>query len=338
MRDDFLSPVLAKVVAPDLVQRFLPIPIRTFDRSRGLEDSWTVSYRNATSNPTFSEGLLSLAGDSAARVNVPTLLLNSTHVESGNRYVASPFRVDSIFRSSADVIEVLRSDLPLATAVHNSARFTYVSPAGHLDRGDGVELGRVVDGGYFENSGLATLGEVHEVIRSRLALAPPARPVRMVVVYLCNDPLSCAFDHQRRGDRAPSTSANELLGPVRALMNTRHARGSLSHAEIRSAPGVEFMQIDVCDRLTRPARPVAEPAPAQKSVQSPAQTTPAVVDSATMADIAPERVVTPPLGWLLSRLARDWMDSSLVARGNGTDSACRERNGRHLRRLGQLVR
>ena len=338
MRDDFLSPVLAKMVAPDLVQRFLPIPLRTFDRSRGLEDSWVVSYRNATSKETFSEGLLSLAGDSTARVNVPALLLNSTHVESGNRYIASPFLVDSAFRSSADVITVLRSDLPLATAVHNSARFTYVSPAGHLDRGDGAELGRVVDGGYFENSGLATLGEVYEMVRSRLAASPPPRPVRTVVVYLCNDPLSCAFDHKRRGDRAPSTSANELLGPVRALLNTRSARGSLSHAEIRSAPGVEFMQIDVCDRLTRSAGRVAEPPPAQSPVQSAAQTTPAAVDSAAMADVAPERVVAPPLGWLLSRLARDWMDSSLVARGNATDSECRARNRDQLRRLDELVR
>lgn len=40
LRPNFLSPTLAKMIAPDLGQRFLPFPVPPLDRGRTLEDSW----------------------------------------------------------------------------------------------------------------------------------------------------------------------------------------------------------------------------------------------------------------------------------------------------------
>jgi hypothetical protein len=193
---------------------------------------------------------------------------------------------------------VLNADMPLASAVHNSARFTYVSPAGRIDRRDGVSYGSVVDGGYFENSGLATLRDLNAALRRMLdalasghdSLAAAARRAHVVVLYLCNDPIACRHDFTVDSSLAAQrTVAGEWLSPVDALLNARDARGSLARAEMAKAPGVSFLQLNVCDSLSY-GRPK---------------------DSAQVR-IARERVVHPPLGWELSRLARTWMDSSLT--------------------------
>ena len=45
LSEDFLSPVVASMLYPDLVQRFLPIPIARFDRAATLEQSWERAWR-----------------------------------------------------------------------------------------------------------------------------------------------------------------------------------------------------------------------------------------------------------------------------------------------------
>ncbi len=54
-----------------------------------------------------------------------------------------------VFIDSLDALHELGADVRASAAAHNSARFTYVSPAGDLGNGKGS----VIDGGYFENSG-----------------------------------------------------------------------------------------------------------------------------------------------------------------------------------------
>src|SRR5262249_16295810 len=48
LRGAFLAPTLAKLVAPDLAQWFLPLGVSSFDRAWALEDAWTAAYREAT--------------------------------------------------------------------------------------------------------------------------------------------------------------------------------------------------------------------------------------------------------------------------------------------------
>ena len=328
LSDDFLSPVLAKLVAPDLAQRFLPIGVRAFDRSSGLEGSWENSYNTKVGRPTFANGLVSLTRDSASRLSLPALFLNSTHVETGRRYIAMNLRpdaavgptlgdADSTFADAVDVIGLLTGDLRLSGAVHNSARFTFVSPPGRLDKGDGVEYGHVVDGGYFENSGLATLHEIDHLVR--------LRSLRPIVVYLCNDPASCARDMTSdRSQVVRASTTNELLGPVRAVMRARDARGSMARAQMKEEAGDDFLQFSVCDEL---------------NVGETTGGAPAVASESERATRSRERVVSPPLGWLLSRMARDWMDSSLLAgqKPSVRTSPCVAHNAAVLERLHSLL-
>ena len=315
MGEDFLSPVLSMMVAPDLTQRFLPFPIQWFDRSRGLEEAWVRSYHTATGDSTFARGLLELTSDSASEVNVPALFLNSTHVESGRRYIAANVKTSPGVLDQQDVIALLESDLPLAGAVHNSARFTYVSPAGHLDLHDGREYGHVVDGGYFENSGLATVGNILQALGMATTRDSSVRPV---VLYLCNDPLPCVAESAGSlGTTTRSTSVNETLAPLRAVLAARGARGSLARAEIMKVPGVTYLQLNVCDSLV-----TGTPATGADSSKKVRQR---------------ERVVSPPLSWLLSGLARDWMDSSLTAGPSPSGNSCRAQNARNLETLHRLL-
>jgi hypothetical protein len=294
MREDYLSPLLAKLLAPDFLQLFLPFPVPVFDRSKALEGSWEESYFQKTGTATFSSGFLAFA--QTPRAVAPVLIFNSTHVESGRRYMAS-----SVYRSreagkqypmqdAGDVLEVLQRDIPMATAVHNSARFTFASPAGHLEASDSVEHGHIVDGGYFENSGLATLRDVYDIVRARGAMP--------YVLYLCNDPSSCGAEDSTF---VGSSAADEVASPIRALLKTRDARGSLARANLRDLSGRRFLQMNVCGDL--PPELTADP---------------------NQSDKTKDRVVTPPLGWLLSSLARDWMDKSLGDKGG--DGNCYERN------------
>ena len=307
LRDDFLSPTLAKMLAPDFAQWFIPFPVTTFDRSKALEGSWDASYLATSGRRTFAEGIAHFGLDTLSRNRIPALFLNSTHVETGRRYIASTLRgADTLGNDAApttagmldapDVLKILDADVPLSAAVHNSARFTYVSPAGRLDRNDGIEYGHVVDGGYFENSGLATLLEVLNVVQH----TPSAgRPLRPIIVYLCNDPIPCARDMSGKPlITTEGALAGEWLAPARAVLQARGARGSLARAEIQRLAEPAFFQLNVCDSLPHDVTARAESAG---------------VDSSRITK-ARDRVIAPPLGWLLSRLARSWMDSSLAGK------------------------
>jgi hypothetical protein len=311
MRDDYLSPVLAKMVAPDFAQWFVPVPIHWFDRATALEQSWERSYETTVGDSTLSSAYLSFYRDPSAVREVPLLLLNTTHVETGRRYVTAPFNDEGVFLDSRTIHHALGADMRLSTAAHNSARFTYVSPAGRLERRDGVSYGAVVDGGYFESSALATLGDVRREIMAALAdtsalgdsvTRAAARRTRLVVVYLCNSPIGCRRDVSIDSSLAAQRGlAAEWLAPVKAVLNAQGARGGLARAQVARAPGSDFLQINVCDTL------------ATQSSQT----------SQTKLEVGRSRVVNPPLGWLLSRLARNWMDSSLTSGRAAADTATR---------------
>ncbi|HVR69543.1 MAG TPA: hypothetical protein VMT87_01750 [Vicinamibacteria bacterium] len=259
----FLTPVLAKMVAGDALQWFWPVPIRRFDRATALEDAWANAYRDVTGRDTLYQPYLE--SWRAATDGVPALLLNAAHVQTGRRIIATPFRwrrttgdptapepvrPGAEFPDAYDLLGVLGTDLPLRTAMHNSARFAYVSPAGRL-RPYGQDRGHVVDGGYFENSGAATL---RDLLRALGDVTVPAGPrPRFVVIYVCNNPERCRQPAtEPAGDAAwrPAEGLAEIFSPLRALLGSRDARGSLALAELRQERLVSaFAELGVCKEL-----------------------------------------------------------------------------------------
>ena len=214
-KSDALTPTLAVMLQPDLVQRFLPF--RLFrDRAQALERSWEFWWRQAVGDDRFTTGFANMSEHYGTQL--PLLLINGTMVEAGNRIITTGVRSDSAFGDSVDAFDHLGHDLRLSTSALMSARFTYVSPAGTLIHGCNVE-GHVVDGGYFENSGAATGEEIAAWLQENL-------PVDVWVIIIKYGPDSSGFP-------PPERFANELLSPIRAIFDTRGARGELAVVDIR---------------------------------------------------------------------------------------------------------
>ncbi|MEX8496157.1 hypothetical protein, partial [Sphaerotilus sp.] len=201
---DFLSPVIGRMLFPDLATRFVPFPLprdmgTSADRSLGLEEAWAQDWERSLGNamPALSwrrplTELYALA-ERETGPHLPALLLNTVRLEDGQRFLQSNVRMHL-----PDVMDLLdpaidTRRLTLAQAVHNSARFPYVSPGGMVLASDtagphgppdAARLGRLGDGGYHEASGAATLADLLETMTNDRLLRPlPDR----TALWACRD-------------------------------------------------------------------------------------------------------------------------------------------------------
>ncbi len=240
MQDDFLAPVLGSMFGADLLQRVLPGRLFT-DRGQALEDAWVKGFGKRLTNDQTRPGLaMPLAQTAFGRDDrtLPALLLNTTIVNDGRRLIQHPFSTlgEMPFPGSVDGAEWLPAELPVFSAVHNSARFTLVSPAGTVRRRNDNQvdvLGQVVDGGYFENS--ATTSVAHVIERFR---AGPGEDSDVSVIHISNDPNVAPFapdgNDQCPDLKPPETisTQGELRAPATALLATRDARGQYAREEL----------------------------------------------------------------------------------------------------------
>ncbi|HEU5078923.1 MAG TPA: hypothetical protein VFT72_06905 [Opitutaceae bacterium] len=282
LREDFLSPLIAYALYPDLVQRALPWAIDSFDRSRALEAGLERAWRNAFPGSHRLEESFDALRAQGARGSTPALFLNTTVVESGERLVISHYQPDSAqfehLRSLADIDPL--ANVPLSTAAVASARFTYVTPVAYVmahrpDKSEKLMKVRLADGGYFENSGMATLGQ----IASALGLDDPQKPKRFRLIVL---QLTSPNRDLLRGIKDPQFSYGfgEAASPILTLLNTRSARG------VSATRNVQTLLNEYVARSMK-----------------------AELISFELA----ERDVPVPLGWLLSNQAKKEMMDQLGA-------------------------
>jgi hypothetical protein len=294
--NDILSPVLAYLLFPDLVQRFVPIPFSFADRARAIE----LAMESAVADPLgagsdrFARRFAELWPAGKARYDVPALLLNATVVETGQRGIVSNLQIrEDVFPDAVDLLDVSlqTQDMPLSTAAHLSARFTYVSPAGTIRTARGEAWRHVVDGGYFENSGSATAAELMQQMREVADAVgrERSREIALMLILIRNDPRAPSLCERHLDTLplpGPHTYLSDLLSPVRALLSTRVARGRLAEETalnlVRSFHG------------------------GTGSIQS-RQCRQGCVFEFSLGGGA----IEPPLGWSLSALERQDMDEHL---------------------------
>ena len=247
LNDDFLSPVGAYMLFPDMMQRFLPFfPIRMLDRARGLELSWERSWQE-----THRDGPNAFAAryeDLAKSGSLPRLFFNGARVETGKRVLVSPVAFDQDELPEVDDLFAVggrRWTVPLSTAVHLSARFTYVSPAAKIcaDASETCSLagvwGRIVDGGYHENSGAQTaeglLMALNRAAREFEASQPAGRTrIAPRIVIITNDAASRRIC-DAPAEIKPSHWFAEFLAPALTLWNSRIARGTQARRDLADA-------------------------------------------------------------------------------------------------------
>ncbi|HEY6112054.1 MAG TPA: hypothetical protein VIV62_06030 [Chthoniobacterales bacterium] len=320
---DFLSPAIAAMLYPDFLQRFWPCPVSYLDRGRWLEKSWenawheTIAKIDKTNSERFAQPFFDLWATSPNYV--PVLCLNGTSVETGNRIVVSNILVDGkefldvddatrkILPLDSQEDEAKRSapaiDMPLSTAAHLSARFTYVSPAGRFTP-DGTH---VVDGGYFENSGTTTALDILRQVTSEIA--DPKRNLSDVVpkiIVISNNPVAAFAQPEAESSPSPApeqavttqaeeqhekpgTFLEDALAPVYALLKVREARGTYAQYAIGKAQSVFYEKTGI--------KPTAAE---DKQVY--------------LFSLAPADVPLP-LGWMLSNRAALAMNAQLNDEG-----------------------
>ena len=276
---DFLSPVAAALLYPDLVQRLLPFPLAYLDRALAMEEAWERAWRREVpGSDRFAEPMAQLReGPGWA----PVLFLNATWVETGKRIIASQAAISGEdFVDTEDAQAFFSPErLRLSTAVHMSARFTYVSPAGTLAKG-GRPHGRVVDGGYFENSGATTTLEIAKTIDQMVAddsEDPRWQRVEPIVIHISNEAVNPAYAQEILANGAghpkiaPARWMPEIGSPLQTLLSTREARGVYARETLKLHVGEEnFFHFGLCRESTN-----------------------------------------APLGWVLSRSTRQSMDRQL---------------------------
>jgi predicted acylesterase/phospholipase RssA len=312
---DFLSPLLAAGLFPDFIQRFIPFPFNFADRARGLEYAFEQAWDkvNGKDENPLRNSFYELWDPTG---NTPALVLNTTVVETGERLVLSPFKLD--LPTLKDIRTVAcdpKIDFPLSTAAVLSARFPLVTPVAWFKRRlnndgqvgmdkckGGGQKARLADGGYFENSGVSTAIDIGSILEEKLE---ELKMDKVKVIYL-----AIISSPSRKLPKAGGL--NELTSPIRALYNSREARSNLTVAQaedllddFKANPGLKdgltpsfqnkyakhrFRQIFLYD-------------------QKPVSSEPANDD----------KLFPLPLGWFLSQASQDFIRKQLGDEGDCAD-------------------
>ena len=262
---DLLAPAVWGGLFPDFLQRFIPWPIAAFDRARALEYAFEEAWRHgggAQGGNPLRASLFDLCG---AKANAcltgptPALAFNVSNVETGMQLVLSPLDFTSIgppWTGSAKVFDFFSTgvdpvDMPLSTAVGLSARYPWISPAGWFtfidpsekDLGANARKRRMsfVDGGYVDNSGVATASKLAQSMAELHAKDPSLPPVEIKLVMVS----AAWIPFERFWMGTPVNRAqSELLSPFVAALAAWQGRGYTTQYDLAADPKPGFKIVE----------------------------------------------------------------------------------------------
>ena len=299
------------------------------DRGGLIEKSWEATSR-------LYVPFLPTDTHSAAGAVTGALVLNSTRVADGCRMWVSQLKFgpagggecDSVSASPSghtlDLFSGVGNAVPgrvvaasdhclgpitAATGALLASRFPFVTPSGVIGECDGQPDQQLVDGGYVENTGLATILDLaptwlQEVQRRNSAALKSSDQVKDIIV-----PVVMYLDNGTGGDlvKDPPALTSELLVPS---TTTRRAKTALidTPALLRDAERI----------IGTPSLFDAGPgldAGLVTAIDSWRRTPVVVVHQSTFP------AVTAPLGWVLSQQSMETMDRALARQSKATDTA-----------------
>jgi hypothetical protein len=231
---DYLGSTLGGLFVNDGIFAFLHywnLPSRASSLEISIENAWG-KFAPDPNKGLISGDFLNLWKKDHAW---PILLINGTHAQSGRRIITSNINTNGLFVDSYDFFDVTKKSISASTAMHNSARFSYVSPAGHLPPGGikNADQGYIIDGGYYENFGAETALELVQAVH-RLKPSQTFEIIQISsdpdLVKLLADPNSIDC---RKSPKTPTIDNNnfwnflswQYLMPLDGLLQARNARG-----------------------------------------------------------------------------------------------------------------
>jgi hypothetical protein len=216
---NYLSAVTAYFLGADLLQRFIPCSRTGTDRTRALENTFGQHFTNKN---VLDGAFLSIwRTDSTA----PALFINGTIAETGGRAICSNIRLDNQnFAGCIDILDELNRDIPIKTATTVPCRFPYVTSGGKLGA---TQLGTVIDGGYYDNTGLTT---AIDIIRGITAINGSNKNIKIRLIAIKNSDMDDIFkpDSNRLVSKNYSDFLIDLKTPFIGIRNVsneivRHA-------------------------------------------------------------------------------------------------------------------
>lgn len=265
---DYLSPALAGGLYTDMIQRFIPFPIFR-DRSWSIEMGFEREWRNLCDNHPKSDAcarlmtgsFLEIYEDQGERAGqwIPNILLVGTLQEDGKRIITSNLKLVEgegqdqrpSIPNSYDFLHVFGKPISASTAIMNSARFPWISPAGRITAGNGANedfRGHVLDGGYFEASAADTSFDLAmKVLDIAKKRGVNLKPIFLTLTngeYIdgkagnlgkedCNPENEFLTGRQVPKEKLQprclsKTRANDLLAPIGGLFSTQSGRAELT--------------------------------------------------------------------------------------------------------------
>ncbi len=255
------------------------------DSAEAIERAFEALWTGVTKNPKtpdlakvtgFDQPFLSLFYDGKTTVDgddkhyrprpgMPLWIANGTDVTTGNRILTVPIRPDDTgndpakradgwaewpFSAAKDLLGLLRSDVPISTAINNTARFPVLEPFGDvLPLNPRETQAEVIDGGYFEDEGIRTALDLAHWLEWEGSQAAGGKRVDPIIVQVTADADEKVVvgTAQAPGDivrcppvdlKGPTTPSGlthmslQVLGPILGMYNVR---GGQSAAFLRDA-------------------------------------------------------------------------------------------------------
>lgn len=252
LQKDFISPVIASLFYSDFIQRFLFSPIKYFDRSRAMEKAWESSFRNVSSKKLdyFNQSFYKI-WENDKQYEIPKLFLNSTKVEDGKRVVLSNLKLKDELPDIVDFGEDINYSerLRTSTTVLMSARFPYITPCGRIYEDPKIFFknsasniwGHLADGGYFENTGCATLNDILIYLNNSID-KEILNKVDFKVLILTNQ-VNKVYKVKKI-----NKFLDELSQPIQTIFKTRVARSPYSIHLVENnfqKMGIEVLQVNM---------------------------------------------------------------------------------------------
>lgn len=304
-RLDALSPLLGGLLFEDVWMRLLPTDalcdaatgcgLRS--RALGFEREWMRAF------PRLAQPL------GPRWPGEPDLLLNSTVVESGNRALLGTRRfAPGELPGAEDLLASgrVRSEPALVTAAHTSARFPFTNPLASLPAlpASSPAAAHLVDGGYHDNSGTASLADLLTLLRQDAGTA--THGLQLVLIRNGQVRTSCMAHALQQTHREPPPDCLRPSADARELLPPRDAQRLGLYADLL---GPALTVVNNLGTGAHGREPVAA-LTARLLAGAPAPAGAGCTDGSPVCllDLMQDASLVP-LGWTLSPAARAAMDA-----------------------------
>jgi hypothetical protein len=214
---------------PDFISSVFPwITNGWLGRGRALEKAWIRNCQSDEYPNAFLDRPLSDWNAGVRSGTLPAVIMNATLVETGQRLLfgTTRFTESANGRARVDAADLhgAPNDVAAVTAARLSASFPLVTPASRSDA-KGLQP-HVVDGGYYDNYGMATLVEWLDE-----ALCADNQSVRSVlVIQIHGAPVTS--DSSAQPDKLSDRGWFFQMGAPLATMNNVRGAAQIAHNDL----------------------------------------------------------------------------------------------------------